>query len=133
MKRKGSLLIESLIALLILSVAIIFIGRSLGPLKRMTDDTVIQQDLLDLGASVADMILSGVTTESTTVYVTMNSEDYQYQVSFVNDIQLNTIISDMATASSTLPSTITVDVAHATISTVGFSSTRTLHFSLFPY
>lgn len=133
MKRKGSLLIESLIALMILSVAIIFIGRGLGPLKRMTDDTVIQQDLLDLGASVADMVLSGVTTAPTTVYVTLNSENYMYQVSFVNNIQLNTITSDMATASSTLPSTITVDVANATISTVGISPTRTLHFSVFPY
>lgn len=133
MKRKGSLLIESLIALMILSIAIIFIGRGLGPLKRMTDDTVIQQDLLDLGASVADMVLSGVTTEFTTVYVTLNSENYMYQVSFVKDIQLNTITDDMATATSTLPSTITVDVANAAISTVGILPTRTLHFSVFPY
>ena len=133
MKRKGSLLIESLIALMILSIAIIFIGRGLGPLKRMTDDTVIQQDLLDLGASVADMVLSGVTTESTTVYVTLNNEHYKYQVSFVNNIQLNAITSDMAAATSTLPSTITVDVANATISTVGISPPRTLHFSVFPY
>jgi len=133
MKRKGSLLIESLVALMILSIAIIFIGRGLGPLKRMTDDTVIQQDLLDLGASVADMVLSGVTTASTTVSVTLNGENYRYQVSFINDIQLNNITDDMANATSTLPSTVTVDVANATISTVGISPTRTLHFSVFPY
>ncbi len=127
MKRNGSLLIESLIALMILAIAIIFIGRGLGPLKKMTDDAVIQQDLLDLGASVADMILSnslpGLVGEQL-----LNGEKYSFEVSSLAELELSEITND-----TTLPGTITVDVVFATISTVGINPARTLCFSVFPY
>ncbi len=132
MNRKGSLLIESLIALMILSVAISFIGRGLGPLQRMTDDAVIQQDLLDLGASVADEVLSGVISGNASDNTIINGKEYQYQLQFEN-IQMSGITTNMACATSTLPSTVTVVVAHATITTIDLVPARSLHFSVFPY
>src|SRR6056297_1193798 len=126
MKRTGSLLIESLVALMILAIAIIFIGRGLGPLKRMTDDAVIHQDLLDMGASIADEILSGIMTDDDTGERTFNQQSYHYEVDFT-PVALSEISTD-----TTLTSTITVDVANATISTVGIDPARTLHFSVFP-
>jgi|SRR6056297_1266471 len=128
MKRPGSLLIESLIALMILVIAIIFIGRGLGPLKRMTDDAVIQQDLLDLGASIADEILSGIQTSGLSDQKrTINQQTFSYDTQF-STISLSDISDD-----TDLPSTVTVQVAHATISTVGIDPERTLSFSVFPF
>ncbi len=82
-KNRGSMLIEAMIALLIMTISVLIVGVSVAPIFRFSKIVQCEMDMIDIALSEAEKALNDKSTVSDISTLTINEVTYKIDISKV--------------------------------------------------